>query len=80
MQRFSNYDLMSIMTPVKVHEFIRMLEASGYDEGETNFLARGFTQGFDIGYRGPLCRQDTSKNIPFQEGVGDKVDMWNKIM
>ena len=38
----------------------------------------GFTNGFDIGYRGPLIRQSKSQNIPFT--VGNKVILWNKIM
>ena len=40
----------------------------------------GFTNGFDIGYRGPSQRQSLSNNIPFTEGVGDKFDLWAKIM
>ena len=56
----------------------RLLTESNYDIEETNFLVNGFSNGFDIGYCGPWNRQDTSRNIPFQ--VGDKFDMWSKIM
>ena len=51
-----------------------------YDTHETDFIIDGFSNGFDIGYQGAEIRQDTSKNIPFTPGVGDKVDMWNKLM
>ena len=54
------------------------MEQTNYDRTETEFLLDGFTNGFDIGYRGVENRQSTSKNIPFT--VGDKVELWNKIM
>ena len=38
----------------------------------------GFKDGFDIGYRGPLDRQDVSDNIPFT--VGDEMVLWHKVM
>ena len=56
------------------------LEEASFDEVERSFLIDGFTNGFDIGYKGPNSRQSRAKNIPFTPGVGDKVDMWNKIM
>ena len=59
----------------------RLLKESNYNEDETKFLVDGFTSGFDLGYRGPWRRQDTSQNIPFQvTGVGNGFDMWEKIM
>ena len=54
------------------------LEESNYDLDETNFIISGFTEGYDIGYRGTTLRQDFSDNIPFT--VGDKYDMWEKLM
>ena len=54
------------------------MKDSEYDKKETHFLVHGFRHGFDIGYRGPWDRQDTSSNIPLQ--VGDKFDLWGKIM
>ena len=56
----------------------RLLQESNYDTDETNFILSGFTEGFDIGYRGPTLRQDTSNNIPFT--VGDDYEMWEKLM
>ena len=54
------------------------MRETGHNETETNFLVEGFTQGFDIGYNGPTQRQSRSRNIPFT--VGDKFDLWSKIM
>ena len=56
----------------------QLLEQTGYDKLETKFLVDGFTHGFSLGYQGPTNRRDKSKNIPFT--VGDKYDMWNKLM
>ena len=54
-----------------------MIEAK-YDPVETEFLVDSFTNGFDIGYQGNTNRQSRSKDIPFT--VGDKYELWNKIM
>ena len=51
---------------------------TSYDPAETAFLVNGFRQGFDLGYRGPMQRRDTSNNIPFT--VGDKFVLWEKVM
>ena len=75
---FHNFDLDSVVTPVKVDQFIELLEQSNYDLEETQFLKQGFTNGFDIGYEGPTNRKSTSENIPFT--VGDNMDLWNKLM
>ena len=55
-----------------------LLLESRYDAEETWFLVDGFTNGFDIGYQGPVERQSTSENIPLT--VGTQVDLWTKIM
>ena len=70
----------TIVTLLNIERFHKLLWESEYDPVETKFLIDGFTRGFDIGYKGPTNRKSTSKNIPFTPGVGDKVDMWNKIM
>ena len=58
----------------------RLLVESNYPRMKTQFLVEGFTNGFDIGYRGPTNRRDTSRNLPFQEGVGNKTELYKKIM
>ena len=75
---FSNLDLDSIVTLLNVSLFGRLLRESNYPIKDADFLIKGFSEGFDIGYAGPMDRQSTAKNIPFT--VGDKYDMWNKIM
>ena len=77
---FNNPDLNSIVTPIKVDVLHRFLRDSSYDEQKTKFLIDGFTNGFDLGYRGLTNRRDLSDNIPIKEHIGSKLDMWNKIM
>ena len=55
-----------------------MLKQTEYDPEESEFLIQGFSQGFDIGYKGPKIRKSRSRNIPFT--VGTKQDLWSKIM
>ena len=77
---FENFDYDSIDTPVKAEIFRKLLKQSGYDANKTEYLLDGFKNGFDISYRGPQNRKDISANIPIREGVGLKLDMWNKVM
>ena len=75
---FCNYNLDEIVTPIAVEKLQELLFISGYDHSKSQELVQGFTQGFDIGYRGPSCRQDTSANIPLT--VGTHADIWGKVM
>ena len=67
-----------IVMPVNTHVLEELLIQSNYDAQLTDELVRGFRGGFDIGYRGPLERQDLSNNIPIT--VGSHEEMRNKIM
>ena len=60
---------------VKLRQY---LIESDYDEEETAFLIDGFTNGFDLGYRGPENIQQQSRNLKFT--IGDKIELWNKVM
>ena len=75
---FHNNDLENIVTPIKVEQYKELLEHYNYDKQKTEYLVEGFTNGFDFGYEGPTQRRDTAENIPFS--VGDRTEMWNKIM
>ena len=75
-----NLDMKLIVSPVNVRVFEDLLVESKYDMDEIEFLIDGFNNGFDIHYTGPVNRQDTVPNLPFQVGIGDKFDMWEKIM
>ena len=77
-QFYVNKDLDSVVTLVKVDRLVELLKASSYPEHEIQFLEQGFRDGFDIGYKGPTCRQSQSDNIPFT--VGNKTVLWNKLM
>ena len=75
---FSNWDLENVQTPIDVDELEHLLRLSMYDPAKTSSLVRGFRDGFDLNYQGPTQRKNRFKNIPFT--VGNKVEMWNKIM
>ena len=75
---FSNLKIYDIVTPVKADNLARLLHQANYPQQKIDYLVNGFTNGFDIGYRGPVWRQNSSANIPFS--IGDKYDMWNKLM
>ena len=57
-----------------------MLNASNYDRVETQYLLKGFSEGFDLEYSGSWICKDSSRNLPFQDGVGDQLELWNKMI
>ena len=76
----ANLDLSHIhmvVNPNKLHYYLKI---TNYDGDKTERLIAGFRNGFSIGYQGPQTRKSESRNIPFSPGVGDKFDMWEKIM
>ena len=75
---YSNYDLETIVTPIKVNKLVELLETYGYNQKEVEYLRQGFTQGFDIEYQGPENRNSQSNNIPLR--IGNKTVLWNKLM
>ena len=77
---YHNFDISTIHTPIDAYRYDQLLKMSKYDVQLSQYLVNRFTEGFDIGYRGPMRRQDSSNNLPFRDGVGDKINMWNKIM
>ena len=76
---FENFDLENIITPVDPVAFERLLVKSKYDPKKTEFIVKGFSEGFDLGYEGPSNIQLRSKNLKFK-GVGNEVILWNKVM
>ena len=75
---FTNYNLTDITTSINVNRLEQLLRESDYDQGKTDFLIDGFTNGFDIGYHGLVRRRNLSENIPLR--IGTKVNLWNKVM
>lgn len=51
---------------------------TGYDKQKTDFLVKGFTEGFSLGYRGPQKRRTLANNHKLR--AGNKVVLWNKLM
>lgn len=73
-----NPDLDSLITPVNVEIYQKLLEDSHFDKEKAQMLVQGFKFGFDLGYRGPTDCKLQSNNLKFR--VGNKVVLWNKIM
>ena len=71
-------DLENITTPVNVEALHKLLLESKYNPEETKFLVEGFSNGFDIGYRGPENIKQKSNNLKFS--IGNKTELWNKVM
>ena len=58
---------------------ISLLNEAGYDKTKTEFLVRGFRDGFCIGYEGPKNVQLRTENLKLK-GTGTKTTLWNKVM
>ena len=76
---YENFNLTNIVTPVKPDVLQMMLEELNYNKKWTRFLVDGFTNGFDIGYRGKLDMKVMAPNLKFGK-LGDEMTLWNKIM
>ena len=75
---FENFDLNTISTPINVRVLARLLRRSGFDDDKSEEIIEEFTHGFNIGYQGPMLRQDSAKNIPFT--IGNSHILLDKIM
>ena len=73
-----NFDLENVISPVKVEVLQQLLRETNYNNKEIEFLVDGFTNGFDIGYRGDMNVKRRSPNLKLR--VGSQVVPWNKIM
>ena len=76
--RFINRDLRNVVTPINHNVLRQHLVESRYNADKTNYLVRGFKEGFSLCYEGPINRRDQSKNLPIR--VGSKEDIWQKVM
>ena len=75
---FENFDLQQVVTPVNGDKLEELLTASGYNKEKTEFLVKGFREGFDIGYRGSPQIKQESPNLKLSDGT--ETDLWNKFM
>ena len=51
---YSKQNWTNIVIPIKAEVLGKLLNQVGYDHHKTCELVKGFSQGFDIGYRGPV--------------------------
>lgn len=73
-----NFDLESIVTPIRPDILEQFLQESNYDRQKTTYLVNGFREGFSISYRGNTNRTDTAANHRLH--CGNKIILWNKLM
>ena len=71
-------DIYDIVTPIKVQKLQQLLIATEYNHEKTVKLIEGFTDGFDLGYRGPINRKNSSANLPIT--IGSHQEIWTKLM
>ena len=75
----SNINLADIVTPVKASILQQLLSQAGYDKVKTEFLVKGFTDGFCLNYSGPLSKgRRFANNLKFR--IGTPLELWNKVM
>ena len=75
---FENYDLTNVKTPVDVDQLVKLLTVAKYPQDKIDKLHRGFSQGFDIGYRGNKNVKMKSPNLKLT--IGSPIELWNKVI
>ena len=75
---YMNYDLENVVTPVNIQKLDELLQMTGYDKTKSQFLIEGFTNGFSIGYEGPMNIKRNAPNLRLR--VRSEVELWNKMM
>ena len=75
---FENYDLESIVTPVKAKVFGALLREAKYPTEKVNYIEEGFSSGFSLQYDGPQNVRRTAANLKLR--IGNEVELWNKVM
>ena len=74
-----NHNLEDIITPVRASELKKLLKEVGYNQSKTDYLVKGFSEGFDLHYNGCLSKvKRFSPNLKLR--VGSPVELWNKVM
>ena len=75
---FENFNLSDVITPVNVPMLQKLLNDTEYDKSESEFLVKGFTEGFPLGYQGNRNVQQKAPNLKIT--IGSKTELWNKVM
>ena len=76
--RFQKFDLTSVVTPVDVNIYEKLLHDSGYHSNKSKFLDNGFCNGFPLHYQGKTDVQMVSANLKLN--IGAETELWNKVM
>ena len=77
---YENFNLTDVVTPVKPDILEKLLQEAEYNTELTEFIVGGFRHGFPLGYVNTKKVQIMSQNLKFQLGVGDEIELWNKVM
>ena len=75
---YENFELDNVVIPVDADALESYLRDASYNESKTQFLVKGFREGFSIGYSGDENVRLTAPNLKLF--VGSQVDLWNKVM
>ena len=75
---FVNHDLDNIVTPVDVDTFGKMLMEAGYNLAKTEYLVKGFKDGFNLNFVGDQKVRRMAPNLKIR--IGSKEEIWAKIM
>ena len=74
-----NLNVDKITTPVKADILKKLLKESNYPDDKTEFLVKGFREGFLLGYEGPRVDiRREAKNLRLR--IGSQTELWNKVM
>ena len=63
----------------RTDELRKLLVECRYDKNKTDFLIKGFSEGFSLEYNGPRDIQQTSHNLKLRD-PSHKIILWNKVM
>ena len=78
MLNYKNLNYTEIVTLVDVNQLEQLLVDSQYDPAETEFVIKGFKEGFPQEYHRSRDRRDTARNLKLR--VGTHYDLWNIVM
>ena len=78
MDYYENFDLDTVITPVNVVEFQKLLKDMEYNKQKSKYLIDSLRNGFDLGYRGKTELQRRAPNWKLR--VGNETILWNKVM
>lgn len=68
----------TVVAPINIPRYEQLLRDSSYDRQLTEYLLRGFREGFRMGFEGLRNVVREAPNMKTQ--VGTKTELWNKIM